>query len=218
MTGARPIRLLLVDDHKLVLMGLRSALGRRDDLHIVGEAHSEKTAIEEFRRTRPDVVLMDVRLGDGSGVVACREMRSIDPKARVLFLTSYSDEEAIVGAVFGGAAGYLLKDIEPSELVHAIKRVAAGQSVLHPSVTELVLSHMRDLALSGKEEQSLDRLSAQEQKVLELVALGRTNKEIGRLVGLSSKTVGNYLYRIYKKLQVKRRSQAATFFVNQRSS
>jgi two-component system response regulator DevR len=138
-----PVRVMLVDDHEVVRLGLRTAFHRDDTIEIVGEADSVKSALTECLRLHPDVVLMDLRLPDGSGVEACREILSAVPRTRVLFLTSYCDEEAIVGAVFSGAMGYLLKDIGREPLLRAVHQVASGRSVLDPSLTTEILAHMR---------------------------------------------------------------------------
>jgi DNA-binding NarL/FixJ family response regulator len=210
-----PIRVMIVDDHELVRLGLRTAFHRDDKIEIVGEAYNVKSALAECLRLRPDVILMDLRLPDGSGVEACREILSTVPGTRVLFLTSYSDEEAIVGAVFSGAVGYLLKDIGREPLLQAVHHVACGGSVLDPSLASEVHSHIQALAHAPVGGKPCSMLSGQEQRILALVAKGCTNKEIGQELGLSPKTVTNYLYRVYKKLQIKRRSQAATFFLHQ---
>jgi len=216
-TTPTPIRVMIVDDHEVVRLGLRTAFHRDDKIEIVGEADGVKSALAECLRVHPDVVLMDLRLPDGSGVEACREILSTAPRTRVLFLTSYSDEEALVGAVFSGAAGYLLKDIGREPLLRAVHQVASGGSALDPSLVTEILSHIQTLAHAPVGGKPSSLLSGQEQRVLALVAEGRTNKEIGQALGLSPKTVTNYLYRVYKKLQIKRRSQAATFFIQQQA-
>jgi two-component system response regulator DevR len=212
-TTCTPIRVMVVDDHEVVRLGLRTAFHRDDKIAVVGEADNVKSAVTESMRLRPDVILMDLRLPDGNGVEACREILSTVPGTRVLFLTSYSDEEAIVGAVFSGAVGYLLKDIGREPLLQAVHQVASGRSVLDPSLASEIRSHIHSLAHPPVGEKQSSLLSGQEQRVLALVAKGCTNKEIGQELGLSPKTVTNYLYRLYKKLQIKRRSQAATFFL-----
>jgi DNA-binding NarL/FixJ family response regulator len=203
------IRLLLVEDHEVVRVGLRTLFQGTEMIEVVGEAKNMATAIAEAVRLKPDVVLMDIRLPDGSGVEACREIRAICPDTRVLFLTSYSDEEAALASISGGADGFLLKDIGGEALIHAIKTVAAGQSILDPAVTRPILERMRSLtSAAGQGEE----LSPQEQRVLALVAEGKTNKEIAVALGLSDKTVKNYLSNVFQKLQVTRRSQAAVLF------
>ena len=208
----RPIRLLIVDDHKVVRLGLRTLLGRHDDIEVVGEAGTVAAAIEETARLQPIVVLMDVRLPDGNGFEACRRIRKAQPDTRVLFLTSFADEEIVLESIDAGGDGYLLKEIDDESLVRAIRSVAAGQSILDPAVTSRVLERVKNPeALAGKDR--FEMLSPQERRVLALVAEGKTNKEIGTALGLSDKTVKNYLSNILEKLQVTRRSQAAAFFV-----
>lgn len=196
------IRLLLVDDHEVVRAGLRALLGEVDGLEVAGEAGSVAEAVAQAERLRPDVVLMDLRLPDGSGVDACREILSATAGVRVLFLTSHSDEQAVLSTVFAGASGYLLKDIGHRALVDAIREAAAGRPVLDATLSRPVAQRMK----------STDALSAQERRVLALVVEGRTNKEIGAALGLSDKTVKNYLSNAFQKLQVTRRSQAAALF------
>jgi two-component system response regulator DevR len=208
---ARPIRLLLVDDHKVVRVGLRTLLSDSDRIRVVGEAGTIEAAVTEAARLQPDLVLMDVRLPDGSGIEACREIRTARPETRVLFLTSFADDDAILATIFAGADGYLLKEIDEEGLIRAIETVAGGQSILDPALTKRMLIRMKSLAepaAASKQEE----LSPQEQKVLALVAEGQTNKEIASALGLSDKTVRNYLSNIFQKLQVSRRSQAAALY------
>lgn len=208
----RPIRLLIVDDHTVVRLGLRTLLGRYSDIEVVGEAGTVAAAIEETARLQPIVVLMDVRLPDGNGFEACRRIRKAQPDTRVLFLTSFADEEIVLESIDAGGDGYLLKEIDDESLVRAIRTVAAGQSILDPAVTRRVLERVKNPeALAGKDR--FEMLSPQERRVLALVAEGKTNKEIGSALGLSDKTVKNYLSNILEKLQLTRRSQAAAFFV-----
>jgi two-component system response regulator DevR len=216
---ARPILVVIVDDHEMVRLGLKTALGRSASISVIGEAASIAEAWTQLDQQRPDVVLLDVRLPDGNGVVACRDIRARFPDTHVLFLTSYSDEDAAVGAVFGGAAGYLMKDITSEALIEAIQKVAAGQIVLDPSVTQDVLARMRGMAQGpAKSDSVTPSLSVQEEKVLALIAEGLSNKEIATQLDLSEKTVTNYVYRLYKKIQVKRRSQAARYFLQHKVS
>lgn len=213
----RKVAVLLVDDHEVVRVGLRSLLGRERRIEVVGEAGTAAEAVAQAARLRPDVVVMDVRLPDGSGVEACREIRSADPKVHVIMLTSYADEEAVFNSILAGASGYLLKQIRGQELVRAIETVAAGQSLLDPAVTQKVLERVKRLA-SGREPDEIAQLSAQERKVLALVAEGKTNKEIAAALGLSDKTVKNYLSHVFEKLHLSRRAEAAAFFARRRSS
>lgn len=211
---AQPISVMIVDDHEMVRIGLKTALGRSKDVRVTGEAASIAEALAALDRQRPDVLLMDVRLPDGNGIVASRDIQAKFPNTRVLFLTSYTDEEAVMAAVFGGAAGYLLKNISRTDLIEAIKKAASGRWVLDPGITQEVLEHMRDLAQKPPtSEPSITALSAQERKVLALVAEGHSNKEIAVQLKLSEKTVRNYLYRVYKKIHVSRRSQATKLFL-----
>jgi len=205
------IRLLLVDDHEVLRLGLRTLFGETDGIQVVGEAGNKASAITETIRLQPDVVLMDVRLPDGSGVEACREIRSSCPNTRVLFLTSFADNEAVMATIMAGADGFLLKEIGGDELIKAVKTVADGQSILDPAVTQRVLNNIKKLSSPGSEDKS-DTLSSQEMKVLTLVAEGQTNKEIAATLDLSDKTVGHYLENIFQKLNVTRRSQAAALF------
>ena len=203
------IRVLIVDDHEVVREGLRSLLRRRSDMTVVGEADSVASAVEEARRSQPDVVVMDVRLGDGSGVEACREIRAERPDTKVIMLTSYADDEAVFSSILAGASGYLLKQTRTQALADAIGRAMAGESLLDPAVTERVLERVRT-AGSGKDDE-LSLLSEQERKILDLIAEGKTNKEIAQEVYLSDKTVKNYVSSILSKLNLHRRSEAAAF-------
>lgn len=196
------ISLLLVDDHEVVRAGLRTLLGASEGIEIVGEAGSVAEAVAEAERARPAVVLMDLRLPDGTGLDACREILSNAPLTRILFLTSHSDDQAVVSTVLAGAAGYVLKDIGHQALVRAIHDAAAGRPILDPRVVEPVISEVR----------RAEALSAQERRVLALVVEGKTNKEIAAALELSDKTVKNYVSNAFSKLGVSRRSQAAAFF------
>jgi DNA-binding NarL/FixJ family response regulator len=206
------IRLLLVDDHEVLRLGLKTLFTDTEDIRVVGEAGTRAAAVSEAERLHPDVVLMDVRLPDGSGIDACREIRNSSPQTRVLFLTSFADDDAVMATIMAGAKGFLLKEISGEELIRAVKTVAEGQSILDPATTERVLIRMQHVSIpypDGKKES----LAPQEMKVLTLVAEGQTNKEIAVALDLSDKTVGHYLENIFQKLQVTRRSQAAAEFV-----
>ncbi|HEU5091846.1 MAG TPA: response regulator transcription factor [Nitrospira sp.] len=211
-TKAQAIRVLLVDDHEVVRVGLRTVLGQTQGVTVVGEASTMADAIQQAQRLKPDVILMDVRLPDGSGVDACREILGTLPGTRVIFLTSYADDDSVLAAVLAGAHGYILKEIDSSALLEAILSVAKGQSILDSSVTERALRWLRGLhdlpATPGT-----DQLSSQEERVVALVAEGKTNKEIAVALGLSDKTVKNYLANVFQKLRITRRAQAAAFFV-----
>jgi two-component system response regulator DevR len=204
------VRVLIVDDHEVVRMGLRAALCRGGSITVVGEADNAKNAIREAVDLKPDVVLMDVRLSGDNGVDACRAIRDSCPVTRVLFLTSYQDDDAVLAAIVGGAAGYLLKHVNAEALLRAIHAVAQGESILDPAITQPLLTRMR--LQKGKGSKRLP-LSPQQQRVLALVAEGKTNKEIGSAIKLSDKTVKNYIRAIFQKLKVTRRAQAAACFV-----
>jgi DNA-binding NarL/FixJ family response regulator len=213
--GARPLRLLVVDDHEVVRQGLVALLERRDSFQVVAEAGSVSESIAAARRHQPDIVIMDVRLPDGSGVEACREIRAELPGTRVIMLTSYPDEEVVLSAIVAGASGYLLKQIRGRDLVAALEAVGRGESLLDPAVTERVLDRVRRMA-SGEADDELAVLTPQEQKILMLVAEGKTNKEIAADVFLSDKTVKNYVSSILSKLNLERRAQAAAFVARHR--
>lgn len=215
--STRKVKVLLVDDHEVVRVGLRSLLARERGIEVVGEAGNAAEAVAHATRLRPDVVVMDVRLPDRSGVEACREIRSADPNIQVIMLTSYADDEAVFNSILAGASGYLLKQIRGQELLCAIETVAGGRSLLDPAVTQKVLEKMKRLA-SGQPPDEITQLSAQERKVLTLVAEGKTNKEIGVALGLSDKTVKNYLSHVFDKLNLSRRAEAAAFFARRRST
>jgi len=207
---AAPLRVMLVDDHEVVRDGIRSLLEASEDIVICAEAGTVQGAIDEAARTRPDVVVMDVRLADGSGIEATREIRANRPKTQVLMLTSFADDEALFASIMAGASGYVLKQIQGAEIVKAIREVAAGKSLLDPQVTNAVLDRLR----KGKhllKDEKLARLSPQEERILALVADGRTNKQIGEELHLAEKTVKNYVSSILSKLEVGRRAEAAAY-------
>jgi two-component system response regulator DevR len=206
----RHLRVLIVDDHEVVREGLRSILNRHEGISVVGEAGTVGTAVEEAARLRPDVVIMDVRLPDGSGVEACREIRQENPSTKVIMLTSYADDEAVFASILAGAAGYLLKQTRGQALAEAIEAVALGGSLLDPGVTQKVLERVRSLG-GRRPDDSLASLSDQEQKILLLIAEGKTNKEIAEEIFLSDKTVKNYVSSILSKLNLRRRAEAAAF-------
>ena len=203
-------RLLVVDDHEVVRQGLVAMLERRPGFQVVAQAGTVADAIEMARKHQPDLVVMDVRLPDGSGIEACREIRAEMPGTRVVILTSYPDEEAVFSAIVAGASGYLLKQVRGRDLVAALEAVGRGESLLDPAVTEKVLDRVRRIATGGATDE-LAQLTAQEQKILLLVAEGKTNKEIAAEVFLSDKTVKNYVSSILSKLNLQRRAQAAAY-------
>lgn len=206
------IRLLMVDDHEVVRVGLRTLFHHVPEIEVVGEAGTVTSAIAEAARLTPTVVLMDMRLPDGTGIEACREIIAENPQTRILFLTSYDDEEAMLAAVFSGAGGYLLKEIGADALVQAVKSVAAGQSILDPGAAKIVMARLQSLSGTDQSAAKSGSISPQERRVLALVAQGKTNKEIGAALDLSDKTVKNYLSNIFDKLHVSRRAEAAAIF------
>jgi two-component system, NarL family, response regulator DevR len=206
----RPLTLLIVDDHEVVRQGLVALLARRPEFQVVAEAGTVADAIAAAHRFRPDLVVMDVRLPDGSGVEACREIRSDLPETRVVMLTSYPDEDAVLSAIVAGASGYLLKQVRARDLVAALEAVGRGESLLDPAVTGRVLDRVRKIATGGQPDE-LAQLTDQERKILLLVAEGKTNKEIAAEVFLSDKTVKNYVSSILAKLNLERRAQAAAY-------
>jgi len=217
MSSPAPIRILVVDDHEVVRLGLRTLLAQATHLEIVGEAGTAASAVSETERLKPDVVLLDIRLPDASGFDACRQIQRLPGDTRVLILTSVATDETVFEAIAAGADGYLLKEIDSTGLLAAIEKVASGQSILDPAVTGRVISKMRQGA-EPEAKSRMNLLSAQERRVLALVAEGKTNKEIAVDMGLSDKTVKNYLSNLLDKLHMSRRSQAAAFFVQQQHS
>ncbi len=215
------IEVLIVDDSELVRTGLKTVLDAHArsasaTLRMVGEASSANMAVSEVARLKPDVVLMDIRLPDGSGLEACRKILANDPETKVLILTSVIDDNLVYDAMSSGAHGYLLKEINALGLCQAIVDVAAGKFILDPTVTTHVLNLVRSGGNPPTEQDKLSTLSAQERRVLALVAEGKTNKEIAEQMGLSDKTVKNYLSNIFEKLKISRRSQAAVLYTASR--
>ena len=210
MTKAAPLRVMLVDDHEIVRDGIKAMLDVEDDIIVTAQAGTVRDAVDEAHRTRPDVVVMDVRLADGSGIEATREIRAEHPETRVLMLTSFADDEALFASIMAGASGYVLKQVKSGDLLRAIRAVGAGDSLLDPSVTSAVLDRLRRGKHLMKDEK-LARLSPQEERILTLVADGRTNKEIGDELRLAEKTVKNYVSSILSKLEVARRAEAAAY-------
>lgn len=202
------IRVFLLDDHELVRRGLADLLGVESDLEVVGEANSVAEAMVRIPATQPDVAVLDVRLPDGSGVEVCRDIRSQMPDVKCLMLTSFSDDEALFDAIMAGASGYVLKEIRGHDLVDAIRQVAAGKSLLDPSLTQKVLERLRR---GSEEDERLAALSDQERRILELIGEGLTNRQIGEQMHLAEKTVKNYVSSLLAKLGMERRTQAAAF-------
>ncbi len=203
-------RIMLVDDHDVVREGLRALLSRREGFEIVGQAATVADAIAEAAKMEPDVIVMDVRLPDGSGIEACREIREARPATRVIMLTSYADDDAVFASILAGAAGYVLKQTRGSALADAITAVARGESLLDAAVTQKVMDRVR-MADQRKPNDPLDGLTEHEHTILSLIAQGKTNKEIAAQIYLSDKTVKNYVSSILSKLNMRRRSEAAAF-------
>jgi two-component system response regulator DevR len=204
------LKVMLVDDHEVVRKGLRSVIESAADLEVVAEAASVAEAVKQAQQSQPDVVVMDVRLPDGSGIEAARDIRARRPSTRVLMLTSYADEMAVFASIMAGAAGYLLKDVNSAELLAGIRAVGMGKSLLDPAVTGAVLDRVRT-GTRPTRDPKLSRLTAQEERILAHVAKGLTNAEIGNQMTLSDKTVKNYVSAILSKLEVSRHSQAAAY-------
>ena len=200
------IRVFLLDDHDVVRRGLHELLGAESDIEVVGESGSAQEAARRIPALRPDVAILDGRLPDGSGIDVCRDVRSVDPSIKGLILTSYEDDEALFAAIMAGASGYVLKQIRGTDLVDAVRRVAAGQSLLDPAVTQRVLERIRH---GVEEPRELKSLTEQERRILEYVAEGLTNREIAGKMFLAEKTVKNYVSSLLAKLGLERRTQAA---------
>jgi two-component system response regulator DevR len=207
-------RVFLVDDHEIVRRGIAELIERESDLEVVGEAGTARETLGRVDATRPDVVVLDVRLPDGSGIDLCRAIRSAHPDLPCLMLTAYDDDEASVSAVLAGAAGYVLKDIRGQNLVAAIRRVAAGGSLISAAVNERVRAGLAKPASSGADD--APDLTLRERQVLELIADGLTNRQIGDSLGLAEKTVKNYVSELLAKLGMERRTQAAVYAAGRR--
>jgi DNA-binding NarL/FixJ family response regulator len=203
-----PIRVFVLDDHEIVRRGLRDLLESEDDITVIGEASTEEEAVRRVPALDPDVAILDVRLAEGNGVEACREIRSRHPRTACLILTSFSDDEALFEAIMAGAAGYVLKQIRSSDLVVAIRRVAAGQNLLDPAVTAQVLERLRR---GPAEDEMIARLTSQEHEVLALIADGLTNRQIATHMYLAEKTVKNYVTSVLSKMGMARRTEAAVY-------
>jgi len=210
MTDGAPtrIRVYLLDDHEVVRRGLRELLEQDGDIEVVGESGLAEEAARRIPALRPDVAVLDGRLPDGSGIDVCREIRSQDPSIAALILTSYDDDEALFAAIMAGAAGYVLKQIRGNDLVDSVRRVAAGQSLLDPAVTQQVLDRLRR---GPEEDPALAPLTAQERRILAHIGEGMTNRQIGEAMFLAEKTVKNYVSSLLAKLGLERRTQAAVF-------
>ena len=206
----KPIRVFLLDDHEVVRRGLKDLLEADGDIVVVGESGLAQEAARRIPALRPDVAVLDGRLPDGSGIDVCREVRSAHPEIAALILTSYDDDEALFAAIMAGAAGYVLKQIRGNDLVDAVRRVAAGQSLLDPAVTAQVLERLRQ---GPPQDSALDPLTDQERRILELIGEGLTNRQIGERMFLAEKTVKNYVSSLLSKLGLERRTQAAVFAI-----
>jgi len=204
------LRVMIVDDHEVVREGLRSLFDRRPGMTVVAEAGTVAEAVALAIRHAPNVIVMDVRLPDGSGVEACRDIRAELPDTRVIMLTSYADDEAVFSSILAGASGYLLKQIRGQQLAEAVEAVARGESLLDPQVTKRVMDQMRNLATQPAADKRAG-LTEQEYKILNLIAEGKTNREIAAEIFLSDKTVKNYVSSILSKLNLRRRSEAAAY-------
>ena len=202
------IRVFLLDDREIVRRGLADLIGLQSDLEVVGEAGTAADAITRIAASQPDVAVLDVRLPDGSGVEVCREVRSLFPDIHVLMLTSYADDEALFNAIMAGASGYVLKEIRGTDLIAAIRQVAAGNSLLDPSVTERVLERLRN---GNTKKNELSGLTEQEKTILMLIGEGMTNRQIGEKMHLAEKTIKNYVSGLLAKLGMERRTQAAAY-------
>jgi two-component system, NarL family, response regulator DevR len=207
-----PIRVFVLDDHELVRRGIRDLLANEADLEVVGEAASAQEALTRIPGARPDVALLDVRLGEGpeasNGIEVCRDIRSAHPDVACLMLTSFSDDQALFASIMAGAAGYLLKQVHGSDLVGGIRQVAAGESLLDPAVTARVLDRLRNPPI---DTDPLEDLTPQEKRILVLISDGKTNRQIGAEMYLAEKTVKNYVSRLLAKLGMARRSEAAAY-------
>ncbi|MEV2191180.1 response regulator transcription factor [Streptomyces phaeochromogenes] len=209
-TEQDPIRVFLLDDHEVVRRGLSDLLDSEPDISVVGDAENVEHALARGPALRPDVAVLDVRLPDGDGITVCRELRSQMPELAVLMLTSFDDEEALLDAIMAGASGYVLKQIKGSDLVSAVRTVASGQSMLDPATTARLMASLRaDPAGTPAVAPELASLSPRERDILALIGDGLTNREIGKNLFLSEKTVKNHISRLLAKLGVQRRVQAA---------
>jgi len=202
------IRVFLLDDHEIVRRGLRELLESEGDIEVVGESGLAQEATRRIPALRPDVAVLDGSLPDGSGIDVCRDIRSADPNIAALILTSYDDDEALFSAIMAGAAGYVLKQVRGNDLIETVRRVAGGQSMLDPAVTQQVLDRLRN---GPEEDPALAPLTAQERRILELIGEGMTNRQIAEAMFLAEKTVKNYVSALLSKLGLERRTQAAVF-------
>jgi two-component system response regulator DevR len=203
-----PIKVYLLDDHEIVRRGIKELLESEGDIVVIGESGLAEEATRRIPALKPDVAILDGRLPDGSGIDVCREIRSVDPEIAAVILTSYDDDEALFSAIMAGAAGYILKQVRGTDFIDTVRRVAAGQSMLDPAVTAQVLERLRS---GPKTDPSLEQLTAQELRILELIADGMTNRQIATTLFLAEKTVKNYVSSMLAKLGLESRTQAAIF-------
>ena len=202
------LKVLLVDDHEVVRAGLRALIDSQEDMEVVGEAGTAEEAVRRVGYDGPDVVVLDVRLPDGSGVEACREIRQRFPDVKVLMLTSFADEEALMAAILAGASGYVLKRVKSDDLIGDIRRVGAGESLLDPDMVDRLFHRLRS---GAEEDELLSRLTKQERRIVEYIAEGLTNRQIAEKMFLAEKTVKNYVSTLLAKLGMSRRSEAAAY-------
>ncbi len=200
--------MFLLDDHEIVRRGIKELLESEGDIVVVGDSGLAQEATRRIPALRPDVAILDGRLPDGSGIDVCRDVRSVDPNIKALILTSYDDDDALFAAIMAGAAGYILKQVRGTDFIDTVRRVAAGQSTLDPSVTAQVLERVRN---GPPKDKQLEALTAQEQKILELIGEGMTNRQIAEAMYLAEKTVKNYVSSMLAKLGLTSRTQAAIF-------
>ncbi len=208
------IKIFLLDDHEIVRRGLRELFEGQEDLEVVGEASNAEEAMARVPPTRPDVAVLDVRLPDGSGIEVCRDLRAAMPELKCLMLTSFADDDALFSAVLAGASGYLLKQIRGTELVTAVRHVAEGQSLIDPALTAGVMERLRG---NQPEDERMAKLSPQERRILDLIAEGKTNRQIGAEMFLAEKTVKNYVSNLLQKMGFSRRTEAAVYATRSKS-
>lgn len=206
--GKAGIKVFLLDDHEIVRRGVKEMLEAEPDITVIGEAGTAESALARIPALMPDVAVLDVRLPDGDGVTVCREIRSRMPEVGCLMLTSFGDDEALFDAIMAGAAGYVLKQIRGTDLVGAVRTVAAGESMLDPEAATRVMARMRD---NANRKDPLAGLTTQERKILELIGEGLTNRQIGERMYLAEKTIKNYVSALFAKLGMERRTQAAAY-------
>ena len=209
-----PIRVFLLDDHELVRRGIKELLESEGDIVVVGESGTAAEATRRIPALRPDVAILDARLPDGSGIDVCRDVRTLDPAIKALILTSYDDDDALFAAIMAGAAGYILKQVRGTDFIDTVRRVAQGQSMLDPSVTAQVLERVRN---GPPVDQDLAALTSQEQRILQLIGEGMTNRQIAETMFLAEKTVKNYVSSLLAKLGLSSRTQAAIFSTKHQS-